>query len=191
MFCPKCGACLANNAAFCGVCGAPIQTTNESNNPYPNVPETISNPLPMGWFKFLIYFSLFASAVLNVLNGFQMLTGSHYGGEKDLVYQVFDGLQMVDFVIGIASLAIAAFAVYTRMRLAGYHRNGPMLLSWLYIASAVVGVAYIAGLYVVVPEIVTESLDLTSTISSTVVSIAMVFVNRQYFKKRAHLFVNE
>lgn len=150
--------------------------------------------MPMGWFKFLIYFSLFAGAVLNAITGIMAMTGAQYNMEREgmseLVYRMFDGLQAMDMIMGIGSIALAAFAIYTRMRLAGYYENGPKMLTVLYIAAMVVPVIYLVGVIAVVPG-VENYINFTSQISSIAASVVMVVVNNIYFKKRAHLFVNK
>lgn len=149
------------------------------------------NELPMKWFKFLIFFSLFASAVLNTISGIIALTGAQYEqeykGAKELVYAYFEGLQTVDMIYGVALIAIAAFAIYVRVRLAGYYANGPKLLNVLYLANAGFGLFYIIALQSIVGSDV--NLDMTSAITSIITSVVMVGVNTVYFKKRAHLFV--
>lgn len=187
MFCPKCGAQVEDQVAFCTSCGAPMQS-NGNNQPQTSPLNT--NQQPMKWFKFLIYFGLFAGVVLNAVSGFQLLTGAHYGEGKDLVYQVFGNLQTLDLIGGICLVALAAFGIYTRVRLAGYYKNGPQMLAYLYLGAVIANVVYIAGLYIVVPEVAGQ-LDLTSTISSCVTSVIMVIVNREYFRKREALFVNQ
>ena len=52
----------------------------------------------MGWFKFIIYFQLFASAVINAALGITAFTGSHYDGKAELVYAFFPGMSAVDKV---------------------------------------------------------------------------------------------
>lgn len=145
--------------------------------------------LPMKWFKFLIYFALFASAILNASNGIQMLTGSQYGGEmeKRLVYALFDGLETLDMIMGIAMIALAGFAVYTRIRLAGYYKNGPKMLLIIYIANIALSLIYVIGISSIVSAEYLGS-TLSSLYSSMAVSIAMTIANYSYFKKRAHLF---
>lgn len=145
--------------------------------------------MSMGWFKFLIYFSLFASAVLNAINGFMLLTGATYDGGAELVYRMFDGLQGVDSLVGILSLALAALAIFTRFQLAGYKKSGPMLLLAVYAGNAVVNLVYVIGVSAILPELVRNAIDFTSFYSGIVTSIAMIAINAAYFKKRAHLFV--
>ena len=161
---------------------------NQQPNPY--TPQPPQYELPMNWFKFLIYFSLFASAVLNAINGITLLTGSAYGELKEAVYKFFDGLQIVDILVGLSCLAVAGFAIYTRMRLAGFYKNGPKMLNNLYISAAAINLIYVIAATSIVNS--KQSLyDLSSGGSfyvSIAVSVVMVIANTAYFKKREHLF---
>ena len=159
--------------------------------PQYQTPQIQQPELGMGWFKFLIYFSLFAGAVLNALTGISMLTGTIYGSLADEVYDLFEDLQAFDMAIGVAMLAIAAMGIYVRFRLSGYHKNGPAMLNILYVAAAIVQLVYVIGVYAMLPEDGKDALNLSSTFSSIAVSIAMVAVNTKYFKNREHLFVND
>jgi hypothetical protein len=143
----------------------------------------------MGWFKFMIYFGLFAGAVLNLINGIQMLTGSIYGDSAALVYAVFEGLKGLDTIVGIAMIAVAALGVYTRFQLSGYKKNGPKLLTALYAAVLVVDLIYIIGINATLPELLVKNVDMTSMYASMVAAVVMMIVNHIYFKKRADLFV--
>ncbi len=188
MYCPKCGAYNDDLAMFCTQCGAAL-AQNAGDEPYQE--QTPAAPMPMGWYKFLIYFSLFASAVINVINGFTCLRGTHYGDVADLVYAMFGGLKTVDLLMAVASFALAAFSIYVRFRLAQYRQDGPTMLTWLYVASIAVSILYIVGVAAVLPaevrgEVVSSSVS--SAAPSAVVAVVMIFVNRVYFKNRAHLF---
>ena len=111
MFCRNCGAQIQDGSVNCPYCGAqqynqqPYQQPYQQNyqqpyqqnyqQPYqqPYQQSGIQNTLPMNWHKFLVYFGLWAGAVLNLINGFLLLTGSHYGDEKELVYYFFPKLK--------------------------------------------------------------------------------------------------
>ena len=144
----------------------------------------------MKWFKFLIYFALFAGAALNAISGIQMLTGEVYGEYKEYVYAVFEDLKTLDMIVGILMLATAALGIYTRFRLAGYYANGPKMLSVVYAMAVLVNLVYIIGVNSILSEAVMESVDTSSSITSMLVSAVMIIINNTYFKKRAHLFVN-
>ena len=68
---------------------------------------------PMKWYKFVIYFQLFAAAVFNVGAGIIFFTGSHYGldsFELKLFYGVLSNLKTLDICMGIVSIFLAVFA---------------------------------------------------------------------------------
>ena len=191
MFCDKCGTQIAENASFCTACGNPVANqvpqTSAYEQPAPQQPN-----LPMGWFKFLINFALWAGAILNIIAAFPMLTGSQYGTEVEaaLVYSMFSDLKILDMLCGILAIALGAFGIYTRFQLAGFKQNGPKLLLYLYAAAVVYNLIYVVGCNMILSDIVLQNVDFTSVYSSTITSAIMIFVNRSYFQKRAHLFVN-
>lgn len=197
MFCPKCGT-PCDGVKFCPSCGSSVdqqsyqQPTQQSNQQpaYQSYQQPVggASVLPMKWYKFLIYFSLFAAAVLNVANGVVLLNGSHYQGYADLVYAMFEGLKTLDMIVGIASIACGVFAIYVRMRLSGFYANGPQMLTYFYIASLLVNVVYVIGATSVLPASI--EINDGSTYISIAVSIAMIIANKAYFDKRKHLFVN-
>ncbi len=189
MYCYKCGAENENTAKFCRACGADLSTAQAPHQP--SIPAQQDPALKMGWYKFLIYFSLFAGAVLNVFDAISLLTGGIYGGEAELVYSVFDGLKSLDAFIGITTLGLAGMCIYTRFRLSGFYKNGPMMLNITYIASLAVNLIYIIGVSSIVPDILSDASTVSSEVSSMITAIVMIFANTVYFKKRSHLFVNE
>ena len=148
MFCPNCGKNVGDAERFCPNCGAALNQNTPSANPQPSYQQPAYQqptyqqpnyhqgnyqqqpyqpvyqqpvqqyPYPMNWYKFVIYFALFASAVLNGITGIMHLTGGYWsaqGVEAEWIYAVFSGLQVVDIFVGIASLVLAAFAIVTRM----------------------------------------------------------------------------
>lgn len=149
------------------------------------------NPHSMKWHKFLIYFSLWAGAVLNVIAAFSRFTGSMYGSssEANMVYSYFSGLKAIDVLFGVVMIAIALFSIATRFALAGYKAAGPKMLMGLYIIDAAVSIVYLVVASMVTGIAFGELID-PSTISSLVTSAAMVFVNKAYYDKRAELFIN-
>lgn len=144
-------------------------------------------PLPrMKWFKFLINFALWASAVLNVWNGIQLVTGLVYAGDAELVYAYLPTLRVYDIAYGVLLLACAAFAVFTRFQLARFRKIGPACLYTLYIVQELVGIAYAAVTSFLIGQSTVEGDALVSTATVAV----MVLINVVYFRKRRHLFVN-
>ena len=185
MFCPNCGASVNDGNSFCTNCGASLSTTNnqQPQHQQPLVPEQ-----KMGWFKFIIYFGLFAGALLNLASGFSLLSGEIYEGNAKQVNDFFDELESIDKIVGIALIALAAFGIFVRFRLAGFYQNGPALLNTVYIAGVVISLVYLIGATSALGDFA-ENIDFSSYISNIVSSITVVIINTIYFKKRKHLFV--
>lgn len=204
MFCAKCGNQIAEGSAFCNNCGTavtpqsaqqPVQEPVYQQPVYQQPVQPVQDLTPqpsMKWYKFLIYFSLWAGAVLNIFSAISMLTGSQYGtdGEAELVYAMFEDLKTLDMLCGIFALVLAVFSIYTRFQLAGFKQKAPMFLTILYAGVCVYDLIYIIGCTNALPEYVLSEMDFTSMYSNLVTSAVMIFVNMSYFKKRAHLFVN-
>lgn len=218
-YCSSCGAKLDGDyAQFCAHCGARTSTPNQNAYDFSSAPAYGQQSAPvydpysmygqqpvygqgipaarygMKWYKFLIYFALFAAAVLDVVSGLLYITGSWYtvqsAGQVDanLIYFFYgNGLKVLDICMGLVMIAIAGFTVYTRFCLSQYRVNGPTCLYILYAANAVIVFLYsLFLLFVTGINQLTES----STIVSVVTSIAMVFINRSYFTKRKAMFRN-
>ena len=198
MFCSKCGNQIADDVAFCPQCGA-ATTTQSAQQPayqqpvYQQPAQPLQPELPMKWFKFQINFAMWAAAILNAINAFAMLTGSQYGtdGEAELVYAMFEDLKMLDMACGVLLLALAVFGIYTRFQLAAFKQKGPKFLAILYAGVIVFDLVYVLGCSSILPEYVLEYVDFTSFYSGVAGSAVALAANITYFKKRAHLFVNE
>ena len=216
-FCPNCGAALNQNTASANPQPNPQPNYQQPNYQQPNYQQpnyqqpnyqqpnyqqpnyqpvyqqpVQQYPYPMNWYKFVIYFALFAGAVINAISGILHLTGSVWEMQDvsaDMVYAVFGGMQAVDIIYGIGAIALAAFNIVTRMHLAKFRKTGPKFLSVCY------GVAVgLALLYIILTSAVT-GISIGDLVGATeilqlVVSIVMLVVNVVYFNKRASLFVN-
>lgn len=164
--------------------GAPQQP-----NAYPFNNQGFVQQLPMNWFKFVIYFQLFANAVLNLINAIMYFTGLHYGGGymTAAVYMFYGGLKPLDIVTGILTIGLVAIAIYTRFRLSGFKKNAIMCLMITYGANILVALIWLIGVVAItgVGEVIGAS-----TIISLVGNIVLIILSAVYFNKRKHLFVN-
>lgn len=203
MFCRTCGNQIPDGSAFCPKCGTRVAPPVEQPQPIPvdyqqpnyggyqsfnGYQQPLQPELPMKWYKFLIYVSLFLGALLNLISGISIMTGGQYQGAAEYVYMMFHGLKTLDVLTGILMLVSAAFSIYTRFRLSGYYKNGPLMLTYLYSFNVLVNLFYIIGTFVVLPGEITAELDIASDFGSLAASVAMIFINRTYFNKRMHLF---
>lgn len=210
-FCPNCGMSLTQpQPTGTPIRPTPVQPNGNPSQPYVNPNQPYVNPnqpyvnpnqpyvnpnqpigttaLPMNWFKFLIYFALFAGAVLNFIAGINLLSGN----SNEMLYRFVPGLQTLDILYGLVVLVMAGLAVYTRFQLSAYRAKGPKLLTLLYVINLVSALVYTIGTYMCVdsnPYIELNESALTSNAASMAVCVAMIFVNKTYFQKRASLFV--
>lgn len=219
MYCPKCGKQIGDDFKFCVNCGAEIPERTVPNSPVRQQMDQMNHQQPvqkqwqptyqqpvqhayqqpiyqqatpsMGWFKFLIYFSLYASAFFNVVGGIRMISGNIYGDSAEMLYRMFDGLQILDTVVGVLTIAMAAFLVYTRFRLAGYYKDGPQFLLLVYVANVVITLLYIIGLKVVTSSIPNAYSVDTNQVSDIIADVICFVVNYKYFKNREYMFTKQ
>ena len=163
----------------------------ENNNEYTNAQPPVSSDYSdkLKWHKFLIYFALWAGAVLNVISGIRILTGSIYGVDVDAVYRTYGGLKTIDVLYGLLLCALAVYQIYLRFQLAGFKKEAPGKLSMMYIITILLGLAYMLVVSAVTRISISALLD-SSTVGSYIGSIVFLFINKAYYGKRSHLFVN-
>ena len=214
MFCSKCGKENPDNSKFCYHCGATLNPAQAGfdggqNQAFHGNPNNYNAGAPAGymsftktciynaerqgigmnWFKFIIYFQLFASALLTFFTGMLTITGEHYGGYADMVYSTFgSGLQIVDIIYGLCSFVIVGVALLARQNLAKFRAKG---ISQYFV---VMGGAVVLGiLYYIVVSIITKiaffDLMIPSSIASLATSVLMLCLNVAYFNNRRQLFV--
>lgn len=179
MYCGRCGKEVPDGMEYCSMCQFQIKTQTEASAA--TVPD-----MPMKWYKFLIYFLLFASMVINTLSGFGYISGIHYLGMANEVYTAYPAMKAVDFVMGIFSIGYAVFALFTRMHLARFSKTAPSLIIWFYSLNPICNILYTGAVSLVLGQ---SAFD--SNFIGRLLGFALVLAcNVVYFKKRAHLFVN-
>lgn len=206
MFCRFCGKEIPEGARFCVGCGREVGDLDNSgqNERQPQdfqTGEQQSWPAPpriypMKWFKFIIYFQLFASAVLMGITAIVLITGAQYEGAAELVYLVCPPLKAVDVIYGIVCVAVTVCAILIRQRLAHYVKGAPALYigftaavmasSLVYLFAAMAALATVSS-----DAVFTATGDIVSTVIGTLIGAAIFLpLNYIYFKKRKELFVN-
>ena len=175
MFCKNCGNQIPDGAAFCSVCGASV---NGTDNAPMEVHEPVQSAHPMKWHKFLIYFQLFAAAIFGAFNGIGYFAGMFSDPDG------FGAWSAIYILFGVAYVVTAVLAIYVRFRLAGFRQNGPkvyMIFLGVNIALQVLNVINAFG---------SDLYTMTSAVSSLIAIIVMTVLTNIYYKKRADLFVN-
>ena len=192
MICEKCGAKLPDNTKFCTSCGAYFEPPKyreqhdalQYQDPY--------HGFPMKWHKFLIYFGLWAAAVVNLYSAVKTLVGSNYGADTSEFYSQLPSIvRVLDIIYAVIVLGIAALQIVTVVRLIWLKRDAPKLLLRVYIINCASSLIYTIIIYAVVSkgfgfmQFFSPSLVVNITISGI-----MIFANTTYYKKREALFVN-
>lgn len=146
----------------------------------------------MGWYKFLIYFALFAGAVWNLVIGILYISGAVYDmteASADLVYRVFPSLQAVDIIYGISCMALAVYAIFVRFMLAKFKKRSLICLYLLYCIVIFIEIVY----YIIAANIINASIaDVMDAQSIMWLIWQIVFLvgSIVYFSKRKDMFVN-
>lgn len=206
-FCPSCGALFTDNTQNTQPDGAGngsmppngmnnYNGTYRNNNQYYNGQPPYGQQLPMKWYNFLIYFGLFAGAVINVVTGIMYLTGKIYDiqfqekAASAIIYSFFKNLQTLDIIYGIILIAFAAFGIFVRQQLAHYKKGAPGQLLAMYGVSCGVQIVYIIIQIIILNISTIPPATIGSVIGSLIGTVVSIVLNNIYFKKRAHLFRN-
>ncbi len=148
------------------------------------------NTKPMKWHKFLIYFWLWAIAVLLVLGGISFIAGKVYGEIGDRIYQAFPVMRFVDIAYGLVLIAAAVYMIYTRFQLAGFRKGAPQKLLLLLALSPVLEWGYQLILSAVTGVPITVIHSAGSFIGELIGTAIAIWLHKIYYDKRAELFVN-
>lgn len=190
-YCRACGTPIPAGQPACANCGTAVvqQSTPAAysqqsypQQPYPQQPYAPQKP--MGWFKFLIYFSLWAGAILNIISGLStFISVVTYS-----TYSLFPGQIAVDVIYGIVCILLGVYTIVTRFQLARFRKNAPMMLHSIYILSIAFSVIYLIATSAVTMIPLSQFLN-AQMIGSFGGSIAMIVINVIYFGKRSDMFV--
>ena len=144
----------------------------------------------MGWFKFTIYVQLFLNALLMLINGVSYLTGSGYGEYKDTVYLLYPSLKAVDICLGIVSILFAVYAIFTRMQLAKFKKNGPLFLYILLGGHIALGILSNVITILIVGSGGVSAYNMGRIFGQVTGVVILLVIDIIYFQKRKSLFVN-
>ena len=211
MYCRFCGKQIPDNAKFCSECGAnlapapsaapeesapAVTTTPEiptvpampvQGTPDPAASGVIETPQRgMKWFKFIIYFQLWVTLLVCLIDSSAYYTGSFYEGSTELIYSYWPSLKALDVIMSILLFAMGVYAVCVQRALAKFRAKGPVMYYILCGAGILVSLIYITA----ASNIIGESTANAETLYDFFVSVILLFINIRYFNNRKHLFVN-
>ncbi len=183
MFCKKCGKFISDDKNICPYCGADQKAVQELTNV-----NALQEQPPMKFYKFMIYFSLFAAAVVSYISGLTLVTGLQYGGLADQVYAVFPMMKMIDIIYGLFTFGYATYVIFVRQALAKYKIDAPKMVSIMYIVNLASAIIYVILISLVSQISIFELLmeDICSLLSTIIFWV----ITTIYFNKREHLFIN-
>ncbi len=153
----------------------------------------------MKYYKFLVYFLFFASAVINILSALNFFTGSSLEPHKDMIYLVYPGLEALNICLGVAAIGFAILALLSRYAL--YHKKALSIkaIPCFYILSGIVHLLECLAVNSIVTDTTIKihdmeiALDIGTVPSSIVLafgSFMLAWINYEYISKRRELFVN-
>ena len=189
MQCKHCGAPLPDNAPICDSCGTPANMRSYA----PGAGLYVDLPvLPMKWFRFLINFFLFFAALLYATAGtvqlIKVLAGVADGSYTEIMYEQYSHMMYIDIATGCGLLICCLLALVTRFRLAGYSKDGIVLLNSTFIFTSGISIIRMVGMSFILSEETFSMTDITSTLIAFIVSMILVLFNTVYFKKRIYYF---
>lgn len=145
----------------------------------------------MAWFRFIIYFQLFASAALELLAAFGYAFGSQFGSLRGEILEAYPAWRLYGYLFAALSVGQGALALYTRSLLAGFRRNGPRLYYVTLACSAAWEVLYVVALYATgVADGTVLSVDVSNAVVAVLTTAVMLAANLRYFGIRKELFQN-
>ena len=147
-------------------------------------------PLPMKWHKFLIYFALWAGAILNGISGIQTLSNALNPNSLMWgLYGLSTGLRAFYIVSGVFSFGLGVFQICTRMSLARLSRRGPRMAVWNYALSFILNALTILLASVLFGMPINALMDWSMWLI-LIEGALMTWANQVYYRKRAAMFVH-
>lgn len=218
MFCGYCGAQVSEGTKYCPSCGAPINNAgnaaqNQNSTPTPPPPYSPRYDIQengktwaeikrigciygedgkrygISWMKVLLYFSFFATAIVNFISAISLFTGLTYGADLPYIRLNFPELRVLDIIYGFFALILAAGAIFVRFRISGLKRDAMKWYMILFISGLIIGYIYLVA-YAVIAG-VSPAEVIADEIGSDTTSIVIFVINYcVYFKNRKCVFVN-
>lgn len=143
----------------------------------------------MNWYKFIIWFQLFASALLALGNAIRLFTGMNYDGSARAVYLMFGGLQALDIVTGLFMLVLAAAAVFIRFELSAFKRDAPLHYLIYLGVSLAANLAYTLLFAMIVGAGLFDLID-APAVGNAIGLFGLIVLSKIYFDKRKAMFCN-
>ena len=188
MFCQYCGAQIPDGSAFCNACGRRQQVVQQPQQPQqPQRQQAPAYQQPvyqqpayqqsmpgMKWHKFICYFARWLSALMNLGTGITYMS-NYYG-----VAKIYGGFAIV----------IAVRCIITAVELVKYKADAPKMLNTLLMLSLIGSLAFTLWASGVFDGYGIDfgDRDTVAALTSFVISLVFILINKSYYNKRAYLF---
>ena len=139
----------------------------------------------MKWYYFIIWFYLYAVAVIGIFLGVGEITGLVYLENAADFYTVFPMLQILNIFFGVAQLALAGTAFYIRSLLFNFKQVAPRFLLLYQGISLFYTLFYGVCVSIIIGTIAFDAMSVLSALGS----LALIYINKRYFDKRMDRFV--
>lgn len=147
--------------------------------------------LGMAWYKFLVYFALFAGSVFNFIYGVNYLIGGIYyvqtNGQftAEIIYDYYGKiLKVTDVIFGLFLIILSFLGIVLRQKLAKYSSDAIKMVYVFYSLSFGMGCLYAFSV-----SAITDKPIGVSTMVSLIINAVVLYFNIQYFRRRSHLFM--
>lgn len=215
MFCGYCGTQVKDGSKYCTSCGAPISSAAQNQGAIPTPPNPYApnyttaengrtwaeikrlgfiigsdgNRYGIGWMKFLLYFSFFATAFTNFVSAIMLFTGATYGEDLAYVREFFPEIRTLDIIYGFFVLIFSVGAIFIRFRISGLKKDAMKWYLILFVSGLAIGYIYLIACAIIVGASPAETI--AEEIGGDIASIVIFAVNYGvYFKHRECVFVN-
>ena len=148
----------------------------------------------MKWFKFMIYFGLFAAVLVCISNIGSLMNSYGDDATRQRVYQMFPGFQTADMIMIGGSIIAAVLILITRFKIAGFKKD---CIGW-FITGYGVNLASVLIYTVLAQNEFSKAgysgADVQEALSQSYInigfSLVMIIINVIYLNKRKELFRN-
>ncbi len=186
--CKVCGTRYIDSKRFCPQCGAHRGSTpTPGEKPSVGSADMAAVEIPMKWHHILLILLMLGGAI-NIIGGLLTMFGQQYtlrGLDAGMIYRQIPNMKFLDVVSGAFCIGMGIFQFVVSKRLSGLYRNGPNLLTILYVITLGFGLFYFAS---------ASSILGVSTFGRAVWQFmgtaVLLIVNRVYYSNRGELFVN-
>ena len=170
---------------------ATVSKPNRPANQPSQRSKTESKPnLPLNWFKFVIYFGMWAWGFASIASGVIVFTGGHYNlgdpsrAMTDLIYEAFPRLSTFDHAFGAGMIIVGVMLIVTRFKLAAFREKGyDDLFTWSVLYLVAEG-GYIGSLL----SLTNASVEPEGILGMIFILVVFGAMNVIYFKRRKQLF---